>query len=114
CQRACHTDPLPLPTRELMWIAVVVLGVEPHLLHHVLHGSPYLLVPLLEPVDLERSTDDRSDRLTRVERRVGVLEDHLHLAAQGLQRAAAQVRDVVALEADRATRRLEEPHDQAR
>jgi hypothetical protein len=35
-----------------------------------------------DPVDLQRVADDRAHALPRVEGRIGVLEDHLHLAAQ--------------------------------
>ena len=46
--------------------------------------------PLFEAVDRERLGDDRADRLARVQRRVGVLEDHLHLAPQRLQLRARE------------------------
>ena len=39
-------------------------------------------------VEAERGADDRADRLARVQRRVRVLEDHLHLAAERPQLAA--------------------------
>ena len=54
-------------------------------------------------MDRERLGDDRADRLARVQRRVRVLEDHLHLAAQRLAaRAPRERRDVAAVERDRA------------
>ena len=40
----------------------------------------------------QRLADDLADPVARVERRVGVLEDHLHLAAQRLHLAALQAR----------------------
>ena len=45
--------------------------------------------------------DDLADRLPRVQRGVGILEDHLHLASQRSQGAALQLRDVLSVEADR-------------
>ena len=58
--------------------------------------------------------DDRADRLARVQRRVGVLEDHLHLAAHRLQRRALDVRDVLPVKAHFAGGRLQQSRDQAR
>ena len=45
------------------------------------------------PVDRERRADDLADRLARVQRRVRILEDHLHLAPQRPQlRAGSDAR----------------------
>ena len=63
-------------------------------------------------VDPERVADDLADALARVERRVRVLEDHLHLAPERPQLAPRERRDVGAVEADRAARRLVQPHEQ--
>ncbi len=63
---------------------------------------------------LQRHPDDLADPLARVQRRVRVLEDHLHLAAQRHERAARGVRDVRAAEAHGAARRLEQAHDRPR
>jgi hypothetical protein len=55
---ACDPDPLPLASRELVWVPVEVLGVEPDALHHL----PHLLPPELlraDPVDAQRLPDDR-------------------------------------------------------
>ena len=54
------------------------------------------------PVQLERRADDLRDALARVQRGERVLEDHLHLAPRsGRSSRCAEVRDVVAVEADR-------------
>ncbi len=65
-------------------------------------------------MDLERLADRRADRFARVQRRVRVLEDHLHLAPDRLQPRALQLRDVLTVEADLARRRVEQAHDQPR
>ena len=52
-------------------------------------------------------------RCARVQARVGILEDHLHLAAQGPKGAGAELRDVPALEDHVALGRLEQPDDRA-
>jgi len=55
-----------------------------------------------EVMDLERFSDDLTDDHQRVERLVGVLEDHLDVAAQGFLLLATDAGDVVALEDDLA------------
>jgi hypothetical protein len=54
-----------------------------------------------------------TDRLPRVERRVGILEDHLHLAPQRPHLAPAELRDVAPLEEDPSGGRFEELEDEA-
>src|SRR4051812_25304718 len=86
---AGDADALALAARELVREAVVVLGVEPDLLHQLLdlRLQPAARLAVVEAVDAERLADDRADRLARVERRVRVLEDHLHLATERLELA---------------------------
>ncbi len=64
-------------------------------------------------VDLQRLGDDVADRHARVQRRVGVLEDHLHLAAHLAHLAAVQLGQVLAVEDDLAAGRLVELQDGA-
>src|SRR5262249_6102559 len=71
------------------------------------------LVPGRGPVDLHRIADDLSDALARVEARVRVLEDHLHVAPQRTELARTELLDLVALEDDYSVRRLEPPDDAA-
>ena len=98
-ERPRNPDPLALATRELVRVAVVVLGVEPHALHELTHER---LPVSLDVVDRKRRTDDLPDRVTRVERRVGVLEDDLDLAPKRPQLARGEVGDVGAVEDDAA------------
>ena len=53
----------------------------------------------------------RPMRVARVQRRVRILEDHLHPSTQRTQVVLAEVRDVLAVEDDRATGRLVQPED---
>jgi hypothetical protein len=89
-----------------------VLGVEPDEFEQRLHLALDAVLggDLLNP---ERGTDDRADRVPRVQRRVRVLEDHLHVPPQRAQLALRQVGDVRALEDDRTTGRFEEPDEHA-
>src|SRR5579871_1582223 len=63
--------------------------------------------------DTQRCGQDLRDALARVERGLRVLEDHLHLAADGLELRPARFGDVLAAEAYGAIRRLDQPHQGA-
>ena len=111
---ARDADALALAAGELVREAVVVLGVQPDAIHQLLHELLALVVVALEAMDDERLADDRAHRLARVQRRVGVLEDHLHVAPQRLELGARRVRDVVALVDDLAAGGLQQPRQQPR
>ena len=55
-------------------------------------------------MNAQRLGDDVAHPPARIERGIGVLEDHLHLAPQRPQLAQRLVRDVLALEAKLARR----------
>ena len=80
-ERPGDPDALALAARELVRVAVVVLRGEPDPLEQLLHRR-FSSSPEASPWSLHRLADDLADALARVQRRVGVLEDHLHLAAQ--------------------------------
>ena len=107
---AREADALALPAGELVRVAMPELGPQADLLEErddplVERASPG------DPVQPERLADDRSGRHPRVERRVRILEDHVHLAAQRPHLAAREVGDVGAEDADRPGGRLHEPRD---
>ncbi len=105
-------DPLPLAAGELVRIAIEVARIEADLLERFLYlGEPLAAVAVR--VNDQPFFDDAADRHSRVERAVGVLEDDLHVAADGPQLRGPQVGDVVAVEHDAAGRRLEQPQDRA-
>jgi hypothetical protein len=95
-ERAGDADPLPLAAGELVRIAVAVLGVEPHGLEQLADPAPAVLA--VKAVDLQRLGEDLVDRDPRVQRRVGVLEDDLDVAAQRPQVPVGELREVVPLE----------------
>jgi hypothetical protein len=64
-------------------------------------------------VDDERLGDDLADRQARVERRVGILEHHLDLAAQATHGLVVERRQVAAVHRDGAGRGVLEPQQQA-
>src|SRR3954453_12105477 len=110
-ERPRDADALPLAARELVGEAAVVLRVQAHAREELAHLRLRVLLGL---VDREGLADDLPDGLARVQRRVRILEDHLHLTAQRTEVALRQVRDVAAVEDDLPGRRLEQAHDQPR
>ena len=65
-------------------------------------------------MDDERLGDDRADRLARIQRRVGILEDHLDLAPQRGQLATLQVGHLAPVDLDAAVRRGQQARNQPR
>ena len=76
--RARNTDALPLTSRELVRIAIVVGRVEAYTFHDLVHPHP-LLAGRSEPVRTQWTGDDRSDPTTRVQGGVRILEDDLDI-----------------------------------
>jgi hypothetical protein len=96
CQRACDANALTLAAGEFVGVPVVVFGVQTHELQKFLH--PFESVFLGNYlVNFERCRNDLTDGQSRVERRVGVLKDHLDVAPKGLQLARGCRRNVYAL-----------------
>src|SRR4029079_14480760 len=111
-ERSSHADALALAARELVGEAVVVLGREAHGLEQLLDLRLAFLA-VADAVDLERVAHDRANALARVQARVGVLEDHLHLAAQWAQGAGPEPADRGSLEDDVALGWREQADDGA-
>jgi len=75
------TDALALPAAEGVRKAAHVLGPEPNEAKQFRH-STHPLPPVPRAVHEKRFTHDVEERLPRIQRREGILEDHLHLAAE--------------------------------
>jgi hypothetical protein len=108
-ERARDADALALAAGELVRVAGRRVGGQADLLQQRRDPLAALALAELGLVDLERLADRGADAHARVERRVGVLEDHLHPLAQRPHRRVGQARDVLAVEADRAAGRLQQP-----
>src|SRR5581483_10463350 len=104
---AREPDALPLPAGELVRIPVREVGVEADRLEQVADAALAVAARPLA-VDEHRLLDDLPDRHARVERRVRILEDDLHLLAQLAQVVPARRRQLVAHEADGAAGRLQQ------
>src|SRR6266511_66234 len=91
---------------------VVVLRVEADHLEQLL-DAPLDLGSRPQLVYLERLGDDEADALARIERSVGILEDHHHLAPDRPHARPRETRDVATVEDDLAVGRVEQPHDAA-
>uniref|UniRef100_A0A6J7MXT6 Unannotated protein n=1 Tax=freshwater metagenome TaxID=449393 RepID=A0A6J7MXT6_9ZZZZ len=80
-ERPCHADALALATGELVRVPVAVLGIQPDDAQQFRNAlcSPGGAV---SPMHLERLGNGLVDLPARVERRVRILKDDLHLGAQ--------------------------------
>ena len=111
-ERAGDADALPLAAGELVREAAGVERVEADDTHELRHPFAALLA-LRQTVDRQRLADDRAGRHARIERCVGILEDHLHLAAHAAQIATLELRQLYFAELDGAARRTVELQDRA-
>src|SRR5215203_1841489 len=94
-----HPDPLALAARELVRVAVVVLGVEADHLEELLHPSLALAAgATAHVVGLQRLGDDVAHRHAGVQARVGVLEDDLHVPAHAEHPLSVVTKYVLAVE----------------
>src|SRR5690606_10155877 len=91
---------LPLAARQLVGIAVGVLGGQRNALQERAGARPGLVAAARAAEGEKRLADDVADPLPRVERRLRVLEDYLEARAQRPQRLFRQARYVLALEQD--------------
>ena len=93
-----------------MRVAAGVVGVQPDDAQQLLDAFAARL-PLGQVVDDQRLADDAADGHARVQRRVGVLEDHLHLAAEVTQLVSLHLHQVATVEQDLAGGRPVELED---
>ena len=111
-QRPRDAHPLPLAARQLVREAPAQLGSQPHH-RQQLPGPPPPSGAIETGVDRQRLGHDRLHPLPRVERAVGVLEDHLEAAAAGAQGRGGQGEQILAVENDPAGRGLDQPQGTA-
>src|SRR5204863_2951467 len=109
-ERAGYADALSLPAGELVRVTVDEVGVEADYLEQPLRAPP-ARAPVADPMDDERLRNDVSDGHPRVERRIRVLEDDLHLAPHFAQLLAPDGRQLAAEELHRPLRRLQKLED---
>ena len=112
-ERARDADALALAARELVREPVRMLGREADGAQQLVDAL-LALVAAVAAVDAQRLADDVAHGHARVQRRVRVLEDDLHLAPHVAHLAAVERRDVAAVEEDLPARRLDELDDRAR
>src|SRR5215470_3743561 len=112
-ERARDADALPLTARELVRVAPQMLGRQANRLQQLHDALLTRAAVRRQLVDDQSLADDRSHRHPRIQRRVRVLEDDLHLLAQRAQGALVERRDVLALERDFARGRLDQSQDRA-
>ena len=105
-ERARDADALALAARELVREPVRVLRRQADGAQQLVDAL-LALWPLIAAVDAQRLADDVAHGHARVERRVRILEDDLHLAAHVAHLPAVKRRDVAAVEDDLPARRLD-------
>ena len=105
-QRACDHDPLALPARQFVRIALTVIGGQAHGCQRVL--SCLMVIPVTA-VDRQRFDDLVQHRQTPVQRAKRVLKHHLHPAAQTSPNRGAIGRHRPAVEVDRSLIRWLQP-----
>ena len=92
--------PLALAAGELVGVAPCVLRRQPHPLQHGVDVVVGFLLGLDHMVGQQGLGDDVPDGHPGIEGGVGVLEDHLHLAAPGLELLLGHAGDVLAVQHD--------------
>ena len=110
-ERARDADTLPLAATELVRVAVVEVRIQADDLQQLL--DPLVLRPAAQQAEvLEWLGDDIADGHPRIQGRVGVLEDHLQLAAVLPQFLAPELGEVDAVEKDVPGRHRQQLGDQ--
>src|SRR4029079_10165234 len=104
-------DSLTLSARELVRVAVAMLGIQPDEVEELRDTHLAALAP--EAVDLQGFADDRVHVHPRIERPEWVLEDDLDVAPQRPQPTARDLRQLDAVELDRSVGGLQELKDHA-
>ena len=111
-ERAGDADTLTLTARELVRIAVDVLGVQADDVQQLADALNALLLGT-HAMNGHGLGDDLAYGHTRIERSIGVLEDELHLATHVLDLMLAHLGNIFALEEHLTCRRLGQAHDGA-
>ena len=111
-ERTCDAHTLTLAAGELMRVAVDMLRIETDDIEQLSNALDALL-GRTDTVDHHGLGDDLADGHTRIEGRVGILEDELHVAAHGLELFLVHLGNVFALEVHLAGGRRIEIHDGA-
>ena len=99
-ERPREPDTLALAARELVRVPEAKLVAQADLVEQ-LDDPRVEVAPARETLHGQRLAHDLPTRHARVERRVRILEHHVHVAPERPQRAPRQVRDVRALQPDR-------------
>src|SRR5207244_12379624 len=100
------------PAGELVRIAVHRFGAHSHLVEELLDHSLFFAARRRELVNANRLADDLAHRHARVQARVRILKDDLHLPAERTHVRLREREDVPTVVDDAAERRLDETQDE--
>src|SRR4029450_1152036 len=101
----------PRPPDHLVGVAVLVLRVEAARSQQLLNRF-FDAAWWVHSLQTEWGADDLPNRVPRIQRGVGVLEDHLHVPPQGTQLRILQMADFAPLQGDLPAGPLEETDQQ--
>jgi hypothetical protein len=110
---AGDADALALAARELVRVAAHHVGAEAHLREDVGDHHVGLAAVSSEPEDGDALADDLAHGHVRVQRRVRILKDDLHAAAERAELLLGHLRDFPAVEEDAPRGGLDEAEDRA-
>ena len=111
-ERAGDADALLLSAGELVRIPVDEPLAESDGFHQLANAIA-LVIPRRQPERLDRLRDDLPDGHARIERRVGILKNHLHVLPRAAELRSRELRDVDVPEHDAAARRFDEAQNRA-
>jgi hypothetical protein len=109
---AGEADPLALTAGKLMRVPRGCIGREPDDLEQLAH-TPRGVLLAGDAVHPQRLPHDPADAVPRIQRRVGILENHLHPPPERPELVLRERRDVLAVEDDAPSGRLVEPENGA-
>src|SRR5678816_417610 len=107
-QGARDTDALALPAAKLVWVTVVMILAETHLMEQFINAFA-LGSALGKFVNFQTFADDIADAHPRVQRSIGILKNDLHLPPRIAEFTLRQGQQVFPLEVNLAAGRLNEP-----
>src|ERR1700730_3668421 len=110
-ERPGYAYALALATREFVRVTPQMLGRQTRGLEQLHHPLFEGFATGGEVLDDQRLANDRADRPSRIERRVRILEDDLHLPAKRPERPFVHCRDVLATKSHVTRSWLDEAQD---
>ena len=110
-KRTSNTNALALTTRELMRVAIDVLGVKTYHIKQATDVINTLFSRWHSPMNKQRLRNKLANGHTRVERCIRILENELHIAAHFLKTSLVKLTYILAIKHNFTAGRLDQAHD---